>query len=84
MIFTDFEFGVGEDFCNKFFAKVYSKNSKETYNLNIHLDEEDKEVSSFDCTCKGVTIPKSMNKPYTQCKHIKQLIKVVQDMGYLQ
>ncbi|GEM_PF-4808293 len=83
MKFINFEFGVGEEYNSKIFAKIYS-DSKKTYNLNIELDENDEKVISFDCTCKGVTIPKSMGNPIPQCKHIKQLIEVVKLMGYIQ
>ena len=71
------------DEIRRFWATVYSLSSKNIYSLFVELDEEDEKIIDFSCTCKGVSIPKSMGKQPTHCKHIKHYIKLIKEIGYM-
>lgn len=71
------------DNIRKFWATIYSEKSKQTYTLWVELDSEDKEVIAFGCVCKGVMIPQSMGKEISKCKHIKDFVKLIKQIGYM-
>ncbi len=85
MKFISLEWDVGEEYNDIFRAKVKSNTSGETYLLKIEISpEDDSKIIDFNCSCKGVTIPKLMNKEPNMCKHLKRLKEVLLLMGYLE
>jgi len=68
------------DSTRKFWA-VIENGSKKT--VMIELDEDDKNIIDFSCSCKANTIKVGENKSQIMCKHLKDFKEKIKSLGYL-
>ncbi len=69
----------------EFKALIYSKssNGNDFKKVSIELDENDKKIIDYSCTCKINTINESCGKKQIKCRHIKDFEEKIKSFGYL-
>lgn len=64
----------------KFWATIENGSKKA---VMIELDEDDKNIIDFSCSCKANTIKVGQNQKQIMCKHLKDFKEKIKSFGYI-